>query len=495
MADQIKIVILIALVIANSIECEAEKSVKYDQYKLVRMFTSGIKDQKTIYDFLTPRVDFWTSPHTNGTVDFMISPIEYHKVTGYLQHQRISYKTIMRDVQRAIDANLNEVAEDSIVDKISERFSSSFLRRQGGNPFLNFFSFLMKSFSMDEVPQTVRRPRKIQSNSQANFLGKDHSMDWSSYHRLNDIYDYLHYLQRHYPNVAEVIEIGKSVQERPMFVLKIGSKKSTYKPAIFIEAGIHAREWISPATATYIIKQLVERSDQNQDLLDFYDIYIIPVTNPDGYEYTFTSDRLWRKNRRKNLGLGSLLLAMCDGVDLNRNFGHKWYQRAEKHSRNSGTQEQCAGTYSGTGPFSEPETDNIRNFVSSIQENLVSYVSLHSYGQKILYPWSYTSARIEDWYDLQQMGEIMAKEIRKSSGDYYLVGRESSGQYQTIGGSGDWARGAMGIKWVFLFELPPGKFPNGPAGFMLPARGIKPTAKSIFQAFRKMAVEVSHRIL
>ena len=89
----------------------------------------------------------------------------------------------------------------------------------------------------------------------------------------------------------------------------------------------------------------------------------------------------------------------------------------------------------------------------------------------------------------------MAKEIRKSSGDYYKVGRESSGQYQTIGGSGDWARGAMGIKWVFLFELPPGNFPDGPAGFMLPARGIKPTAKSIFQGFRKMAVEVSHRIL
>ena len=90
----------------------------------------------------------------------------------------------------------------------------------------------------------------------------------------------------------------------------------------------------------------------------------------------------------------------------------------------------------------------------------------------------------------------MAKEIRKSSGDYYVVGRESSGQYQTIGGALDWARGAMGIKWVFLFELPPSKFSNnGPSAFMLPARGIKPTAKSIFQAFRKMAVEVSHRIL
>jgi hypothetical protein len=66
-----------------------------------------------------------------------------------------------------------------------------------------------------------------------------------------------------------------------------------------------------------------------------------------------------------------ILLELCLSVDLNRNFGHKWYQRAEKHILQSGTQEHCAATYSGTGPFSEPETENIRNFVSSIQENLV----------------------------------------------------------------------------------------------------------------------------
>ena len=72
------------------------------------------------------------------------------------------------------------------------------------------------------------------------------------------------------------------------------------------------------------------------------------------------------------MGLSSLLLGdKCDGVDLNRNFGHKWYQRAENHGIQSGTQFNCAETYSGSGPFSEPETANIRKFVSSIQQNLV----------------------------------------------------------------------------------------------------------------------------
>ena len=77
---------------------------------------------------------------------------------------------------------------------------------------------------------------------------------------------------------------------------------------------------------------------------------------------------------------------MCDGVDLNRNFGHKWYQRAEKHTLSSGTQQHCASTYSGAGPFSEPETANIRKFVSSIQENLVVSVSLYYLQYNLIQP-------------------------------------------------------------------------------------------------------------
>lgn len=46
--------------------------------------------------------------------------------------------------------------------------------------------------------------------------------------------------------------------------------------------GIHAREWISPATATFIMRELVENQAENQDLIDFFDFYILPVANPDG---------------------------------------------------------------------------------------------------------------------------------------------------------------------------------------------------------------------
>ena len=83
--------------------------------------------------------------------------------------------------------------------------------------------------------------------------------------------------------------------------------------------GIHAREWISPATVTYIIRDLVT-NQRHDNMLDQYDFFILPVVNPDGYEYTHTTDRLWRKNRAGN----PLTLGLCRGVDLNRNFGYKW---------------------------------------------------------------------------------------------------------------------------------------------------------------------------
>jgi len=118
---------------------------------------------------------------------------------------------------------------------------------------------------------------------------------------------------------------------------------------MWIDGGIHAREWISPAAVTYIIDFLVENSENLET-----DYYILPVVNPDGYEYTFNSDRLWRKNRRKG--------STCAGIDLNRNFGYRWGGKGT--SKN-----MCHDTYAGKKPFSEPETDAIRNFFEASLAN------------------------------------------------------------------------------------------------------------------------------
>jgi murein tripeptide amidase MpaA len=114
--------------------------------------------------------------------------------------------------------------------------------------------------------------------------------------------------------------------------------------------GIHAREWISPASVTYIINELIENRDAHGEAVRSVDWYILPVVNPDGYEYSHRVDRLWRKNRHVS--------GHCTGIDLNRNFGYKWGGAGS-------SPEPCKEIFAGTRPFSEPESAAISNFVTS----------------------------------------------------------------------------------------------------------------------------------
>lgn len=58
------------------------------------------------------------------------------------------------------------------------------------------------------------------------------------------------------------------------------------KPVVLIDGGIHAREWISVATALYCVHQLAENRSENCALLDKLDFVILPLVNADGYEYS-----------------------------------------------------------------------------------------------------------------------------------------------------------------------------------------------------------------
>lgn len=114
--------------------------------------------------------------------------------------------------------------------------------------------------------------------------------------------------------------------------------------------GTHAREWITVATVSYIINELIENRDSLDRELQAIDFYIVPIMNPDGYEYSHEQERLWRKNRRRNFG------AYCIGTDLNRNWGYEWGgQGSGKYP--------CQETYGGTGPLSEPETRAVSDFI------------------------------------------------------------------------------------------------------------------------------------
>ncbi|XP_011693532.1 PREDICTED: carboxypeptidase B-like [Wasmannia auropunctata] len=319
--------------------------------------------------------------------------------------------------------------------------------RQSGIKYDVLIEDVQRAIEEENVPLSVQMAADLEGR-------KGHRMEWSSYHGLDDINNYLDYLVTTYPDVCSVQTIGQSVEGRPLKLLRISNG---YKnaPAIWIDGGIHAREWISPASVTYIIDYLVENSENLK--LDFY---ILPVVNPDGYQYSIDHDRLWRKNRRK--------AGRCVGTDLNRNFGYRWGGKGT--SKN-----MCHETYPGSKAFSEPETSAISNFFLASSANFKAYISFHSYGQYILYPWGYDQRLPPDYLDLDNVGREAAEAMKQTTNDktVYTVGNSAITLYPAAGGSDDWAKAVLKIKYAYTVELRD----TGRYGFMLPSRYITSTAK------------------
>ncbi|XP_057376151.1 carboxypeptidase B-like [Daphnia carinata] len=299
------------------------------------------------------------------------------------------------------------------------------------------------------------------------FKAQGHNMDWTSYHRLGDIYDYLAYLTDTYPQFVTLIDIGRSYEGRPLYVVRISSAASPdTNPAIWIDAEIHAREWISSALATYIIHQLVE-VDSNADLWSNVDWYLMPMINPDGYEFTHTKNRLWRKSRSRR---GKI----CRGVDLNRNFGYKWGGLGAGRM-------PCTEFFRGPAAFSEPETIAVSNFILSKSHKIKVFLTLHSFGQLILLPWAYGVKAIypRDYDELLALAENAASKFVRFK---YSVGNTVELLYPAPGSSFDWAK-SIGIKYSYGVEL--GNI--GIYGIVIPPSLILPICEDFFPALKVFA--------
>lgn len=294
------------------------------------------------------------------------------------------------------------------------------------------------------------------------FSGK---ISFNQFYRYDDIVDYVNQLANDYPELATASVIGQTYEGRDIVALSISSGGNGQRPAVFIEAGIHAREWIAPSVALYLLNQLVENYDNNKDLVDSLDWFIVPVTNPDGYEYTHTDDRFWRKNRYP--------AGRCDGIDCNRNFGF--------HFGESGTSsDPCDETYKGAAAFSEKESSAIRDFGSLNKGRIHLYIALHSYGPYILYPWGYDEILSDDWEDLDALGQSVARQIYQTGGDEFDVGNSAILLYPAAGASDDWFKGSNGAKYAYTFELPGG----GSQGFNPPPSAIDPIVKELWAGLK-----------
>lgn len=292
--------------------------------------------------------------------------------------------------------------------------------------------------------------------------------DWQHFFHLKTIYDWMDHVATKYPDQITVLNMGSSTQGNAIKGIKLGNNPKN--KAIFIESGIHAREWIAPATATYIINELLSSTDERvQQLAKNYNWIIFPCINPDGYKYTFEHDRMWRKNRQ--------LFGTCRGVDLNRNYPDHW-------NSTGASSDPTRYDFAGPSAGSEVETQRLIEFIRTNveKEQIKTYIALHSYSQMLMFPYGYTKDHVSNYDDLQEFGKKAAAAIKAESGRDYVSGNLFETIYPSSGGSMDWAHAEAGIPIAYTFEL------RGPPDsqdlFILPAIEIQPTASEAFTAIR-----------
>ncbi|XP_006083651.1 carboxypeptidase B2 isoform X1 [Myotis lucifugus] len=325
------------------------------------------------------------------------------------------------------------------------------------------------SILLEDVEDLIR-----QQTSNDTISPRASSSYYENYHPLNEIYSWMDVITEQYPDMIEKIHIGSSYEKRPLYVLKVSEKQQAAKNAVWIDCGIHAREWISPAFCLWFIDYVTQLSGEENlftNILRHLDFYVMPVVNVDGYDYSWKTNRMWRKNRSVHEN------NPCTGTDLNRNFASKhWCEKGASSF-------PCSEIYCGLFPESEPEVKAVANFLRRNINHIKAYIAMHSYSQKIVFPYSYNRSRSKDHEELYLLASEAAQAIENISKDTrYTYGSGSESLYLAPGGPDDWIYD-LGIKYSFTIELRD----TGKYGFLLPKSFIKPTCREALAALSKIA--------
>ncbi|XP_066995984.2 zinc carboxypeptidase-like [Anabrus simplex] len=397
-----KAVILISSVLCVwfSLDVSAEEA-RFDNYKVFRAVPTT-EDQMHFLRELsegTEGISFWKAPtRLRSPVDIMVPP---HKLPDFREAAgllNLDTEVLIQDVQEAI---------------------------------------------YNERPSAARRVE---------------GFDWTDYHGLEQMYSWMDSLIKQHSGVASLIIGGSSFEGRQIRGVKISHKSGN--PGVYVEGGIHAREWISPATVTFILNQLLKSSDPDvRDIAENYDWYIFPSVNPDGYVYSHKKNRLWRKTRSRSS-------ATCFGVDPNRNWDFFW-----NVTGTSGN--PCSDIYAGPKPFSEIETRTLSSYITTIAKKIDVFLAFHSYSQLLLLPYGNGSLGVDNFSTLVDIGTRAMEKLSKRYGTRYTTGNIVDVIYPASGISMDWARSSFKIPFTFTYELRD----TGRHGFLLPAKLIIPTGE------------------
>ncbi|KAI8057353.1 hypothetical protein BDF22DRAFT_616703, partial [Syncephalis plumigaleata] len=319
--------------------------------------------------------------------------------------------------------------------------------------------------------------------------------DWfSDFHPYNDIVVWAKNLSARFPRLVQYMpSIGRTYEGRDIPMLRITAPKSSStknRKRIWLQSLQHAREWISGSTLQYIAEKLASGYGEDARvtrILNEVEFVLIPVANPDGYNYTWTTDRLWRKNRRDN-GDGTF------GVDLNRNWPDHW------NSVGIGA-DSASVVYPGPSAGSEPEVQALMHSYLNTP-NVVAVVDIHSYSQLLLRPfgWSKTPDANERQY--RTVSNQLVKDLALTHGTRYISERAID-LYKAEGIATDWwagvgqqqrhqrevTRSSVIRPYAFTIELSPSDDDEdlGENGFILPPSAIRRVGEDVWPMILHLA--------
>jgi len=326
--------------------------------------------------------------------------------------------------------------------------------------------------------------------------GAEANIFFTDYQPFSVIQPWMRLLSSLFTTHVRLVTIGKSAQGRDIPALRIGvhptnddDPEPSTRKTVLVTAGLHAREWISTSTANYIAYTLITgfgKVPLITRMLEDFDFVIIPTLNPDGYVYTWETDRLWRKNRQQTS------IRFCQGMDLDHSFGFHW-------DGSSTAGNPCSESYAGEKAFEAVEARQLADWARNETDNngveFIGLMDLHSYSQQILYPYSFSCSEVAPGLeDLEELGYGLQKAIRHANGHVYEVLPACEGnavvagasgkksylpQMENRGGSGlDWFYHEMRVRWAYQLKLRD----RGTYGFLLPKEHIIPTGKEMVDA-------------
>ncbi|KFO32777.1 Carboxypeptidase B [Fukomys damarensis] len=326
--------------------------------------------------------------------------------------------------------------------------------------------------------------------------GRATGHSYTKYNNWKTIEDWTQQVAAENPDLISRSVIGTTFEGRSMHLLKVGKAKPN-KPAVFIDCGFHAREWISPAFCQWFVREAVRTYGQEiqmTELLDKLDFYILPVFNIDGYVYTWT--KVYEPKLRGTDEIKTIPILIISSTSTFRIEcgGRPALPRLELPVlaqtltetlmlvENGASTSPCSDTYCGSTAESEKETKALVNFIRKNLSSIKAYFTIHSYSQMLLYPYSYSYKLPQNNAELNALAKAAVKELASLHGTKYTYGPGATTIYLAAGGSDDWAYD-QGIKYSFTFELRD----TGKYGFLLPESQIRATCEETLLAVKHIA--------